>query len=82
MDEIEFEMNVDKMKNIVKIKCELAKFLRENNLDIRSYFDENNKTCIEIYYDFYKDGDPMLLYSTKDKEFDEMNVLIGEDLVQ
>ena len=81
MDNVEFEMHIEKMKNIVKIKCELAKFLRENNLDIRSCLDENNKTYIEIYYDFYKDGDPILLYSTKNKMFDEMNVLLGEDLV-
>lgn len=81
MDNVEFEMNVEKMKNIVKIKCELAKFLRENNVDIRSCLDENNKTHIEIYYDFYKDGDPILLYSTKNKVVDEMNVLLGEDLV-
>ena len=57
------------------------------NLDIRAAETscDNGKTSkhfVEIYCDFYNDGDPILLYSTENKNEEESRVILPEDLIK
>lgn len=85
MTEKEFEVECKKVLNVSNIKVELAKFLKENNLEIRSSskLDKSDfvHNFVEIYYDFYKDGDPVLIYSTEHKK-GFGNKIVYEDLLK
>lgn len=69
----DFKVKCEMIRSIAEVKVKFAEFLKENNLRIccSSKYDDKTlvkKTYIEIFYDFYEDGDDILLYST---EFNE-----------
>lgn len=80
----DFKAKCEMIRSIAEVKVKFAEFLKENNLRICcsskyekrgciSKYDrydkrDDKKTYIEIFYDFYEDGDDILLYST---EFNE-----------
>ena len=74
----EFDTLIEKQMKIAEIKCKFAQFLKENNLDICC---KNESDFLEIYFDFYEDGDPVLLYSSKIKH-EESNSITYEDLIK
>lgn len=53
---MDFDEKMKQFKEMNAIKEKLAVFMNENNLDIRYY---NGNIVIE--YDYYKDGEPIVL---------------------
>lgn len=79
----EFKEALEKTKIFTEKKIEIAKFLRMNNLSIHSVIkpgkDGNPIFFMEIRYDFYEDGDPVVLFSTE-KQDDKCDIR-DEDLL-
>ena len=85
MNNKEFDKLVFKANKLNETKVGLAKLMNAYNLDIRSSHCNNGKTSklfVEIYCDFYEDGDPILLYSTENKNEEESSVVLPEDLIK
>ena len=80
----DFKVKCEAVRSIAEVRVKFAEFLKENNLRIccSSKYekkDDVKKNYIEIYYDFYEDGDSILLYSTEINE--EGDKLEYEDLL-
>lgn len=85
----DFKVKCEMMRSIAEVRVKFAEFLKENNLRIccSSKYDRYGyekregvkKNYIEVYYDFYEDGDSLLVYSTEFNE--EGDKLEYEDLV-
>ena len=80
----DFKVKCEAMRKIAEVRVKFAEFLKENNLKIccSSYYDEKElfrKHYMEVYYDFYEDGHPLLVYSTEINE--EGDKLEYEDLL-
>lgn len=79
----DFNDACEKLQICTEKKIEIAKFLRTNNLSIHSLTkqDKDGKiiSFMEIRYDFYEDGNPIILFSTEHRN-DKSN-LQNEDLL-
>ena len=82
----DFKVKCEAVRSIAEVRVKFAEFLKENNLRIRcSSYDECDekefvtKHYMEVYYDFYEDGHPLLVYSTEINE--EGDKLEYEDLL-
>ena len=73
-----FNTLVEKQMKTVEIRCKLAQFLKDNNLSICT---NDESDFLKIYYDFYEDGEPVLLFSSNSKK-SKSNIVDFECLVE
>ena len=78
----EFNDSVCKLNKVTEVKVKLAEFFRENDIDIRVVPVSDGEDYLEVCMDFYKDGDPISILNTKNKDSFEKTCLTYEDFLK